>query len=324
MHMKLFRYLIACGAGLAIALPAVAVTLTLKSNAVATRPYVALHEIAEISGLARPGLLPELQRLRIAQAPKPGQDIRLTREQLLKALRYESPVLASQVQWEGAEAVLVSASGQSPDLAPIRRVAEEALRKALLTKVHDVNVQMIELASKPMLPPGPITIKAISIKPDNPARRMVVEIEFSAGGQHRRVLPVWFTVQAKVDVLVAKADIISGSVIDITLFDKKRVELGDVRQPIDSHFTTHERLRARQNIASGSVLTQANVEPAPPINRQQEVAVQLFADGIALKTSGIALSDGEIGKPIRVKNPRTGEVFSAMVSAPGVATITVR
>lgn len=316
--------LVACLAGMIIILPAEAFTLTLKPDVNAAGSYITLNEVAEISNIETPRLLSEMQQLRVALAPKAGHSIRLTRRHITRSLRYKNPVLANQIDWNGADAVVVSAPDQSVELASIRQAAEGKLHTYLENKVSGLDIHAIEPISTQILPHGPLAITAKSVKPDTPAHRMSVEVEITAGNHYRRIIPVWFAVKGSIDALVAKANISSGSLLDESMFNTKHIELAMSSRPVTAGISQSYPLRTRRSLEGGSILTHADIERAPPVTRQQQVAIHLITDGIMLETTGIALSDAEIGMPIQVKNPRSGEVFGALVSAPGIATITVK
>jgi flagella basal body P-ring formation protein FlgA len=79
---------------------------------------------------------------------------------------------------------------------------------------------------------------------------------------------------------------------------------------------------AKRRIRAGQTITPALLEQAIAIKRGQPVKIVANNEGIEASTSGEALSDGQPGDVIRVRNTRSGKVIDAKVLKEGVVTST--
>lgn len=322
--MSLLRHFLVCGVGTAVTMPALAFTLTLRPCATPPQAYVALEDIAIISGLPPGATYDALRRMRVAALPRPGQELRLTRKLLTTRLRYAYPALAGEVLWSGTDAVVVSIESQLVDTAQLQSVAESALRQALSPLLGQLELHVAESLPPQSVPKGDLRIKANPVKTDMLSKRMKVHVELAVGEQYRSEITVWFDVNGQITVPVARTDIVTGTRLDETILERKVVNLGSVSLPLLYDSIPFHQMRTRHTVPGGTTLTRADLEPAPTISRQQEVVVQIAANGISIETSGIALSDAELGESVRIRNPISGEDFVAQVIGPGTAQLTVR
>lgn len=79
--------------------------------------------------------------------------------------------------------------------------------------------------------------------------------------------------------------------------------------------------RARRSIALHDVICASAVEPRPLVSRGDEVTVTYVGAKVVLTTKGIAEKDGAAGETLPIRNPRSHEVFRAVVSGPGEVTL---
>jgi flagella basal body P-ring formation protein FlgA len=210
------------------------------------------------------------------------------------------------------------------DTAQLQSVAESALRQALSPLLGQLELHVAESLPPQSVPKGDLRIKANPVKTDMLSKRMKVHVELAVGEQYRNEITVWFDVNGQITVPVARTDIVTGTRLDETILERKVVNLGSVSLPLLYDSIPFHQMRTRHTVPGGATLTRADLEPAPTISRQQEVAVQIAANGISIETSGIALSDAELGESVRIRNPISGEDFVAQVIGPGTAQLTVR
>lgn len=79
---------------------------------------------------------------------------------------------------------------------------------------------------------------------------------------------------------------------------------------------------AKRRIRAGQTITPALLEQAMAVKRGEPVKIVASDEGIEASASGEALSDGQPGEVIRVRNVRSGKVIDAKVLEEGVVTST--
>src|SRR5690606_32545004 len=79
---------------------------------------------------------------------------------------------------------------------------------------------------------------------------------------------------------------------------------------------------AARRIRTNQLLTPALVASLPAVRRGETVKIVASRDGIEASTDGEALSDGQVGELIRVRNISSDKVIDAKVIEPGVVSST--
>jgi len=101
----------------------------------------------------------------------------------------------------------------------------------------------------------------------------------------------------------------------------------DVRSlPSDDMFESLDDivgLAARMNIQNGRILTTGLLELPILVNRSDSVLVAVPIGSIEITLNGIALDSGALGDEIRVRNPDTDAIITAVVTGPDRAEIQI-
>jgi len=79
--------------------------------------------------------------------------------------------------------------------------------------------------------------------------------------------------------------------------------------------------RARKTLRANEVICAASVEPRPLVARGEEIVVRYVGPKVSLTTSGVAQNDGVAGDSLLVLNPRSHDLFRAIVSGSREVTI---
>lgn len=302
-----------------------AFVLTLKPSASPARHYVSLEDVADITGLPEGPTLDAMRRMRIATLPQPGDTVRLTRQYIATTLRYAYPAMANQAEWRGSDSIEVLQKTQSLSMHQLYTQAHDALKSALSTRVRMLKIEPAESTVGDLLiPKGDFRITALPIPPDSLSQRMRVNLMISIGQSYQKQLALWFKVQGILSAPVAKAEIDAGVRLNPDMFEVRDISLSDLAGITPIEMSQGEVMRTRHALSAGTVISQLNAEVAPMVARQEPVSVQVKANGISLQTMGVALSDGELGKVVRIRNTRSGEEFLAQVTGPGTAKVLMR
>lgn len=80
---------------------------------------------------------------------------------------------------------------------------------------------------------------------------------------------------------------------------------------------------ARFSLSGNRVIKPGNVLPPMLVTRGEKVVINAGLQGLSIRTSGVALSDGALGEVVRVKNSRTERIIEGRVSAAGEITVSL-
>jgi flagella basal body P-ring formation protein FlgA len=309
--------------GIVLATPAAAVDLTLKAEATLQRDHAVLGDLlASSPDSIRSGQT--LSDVVVLKRSSSGNTITLTRAMLARRLFIARPELRGTINWHGAASITIHTES-APDMdARLVDAAKVELEAYLAGQVKVFVVEPASSRTRPVLPPGEFTFRAQALA-DRPIRkRMAVAVDIVRNGQPYRTIPIWFAVSATTDVLVAKEDLDPQHPLTDILFERQRLDIASLSQPPVDPASNLRRLRVRRNVAQGAVLLTSDIEQTPPVARNQDIALKVVAGGVTIETQATALSDATIGKSVRVRNPRSGEEFVAIVVAPGMAEVLMR
>lgn len=80
-------------------------------------------------------------------------------------------------------------------------------------------------------------------------------------------------------------------------------------------------LEVRRPLAAQAIVSQQMLQPPLLIRRGESVSIRAAGQAIAVHMNGVALSDGRLGQPIRVRNSSSNRVVEAKVVGPGVTEV---
>ncbi len=123
------------------------------------------------------------------------------------------------------------------------------------------------------------------------------------------------------NVLVAKRPLVRGS--RVTEDDIYQSEL-DVQKLKQGYFVDKDALLGqvcKQNISADSPLTPYNIELAKLVHKGEQITIVATIENLSISMAGIAVDDGALGEPVKVKNLSSKRVIEAQVS--GTRKVTV-
>lgn len=122
-------------------------------------------------------------------------------------------------------------------------------------------------------------------------------------------------------VLVAKRPMIKGrKVVDEDIY---QVEM-DVQKLKQGYFIDKSDLIGqvcKQNISADNPLNPYNIELAKLVHKGEQITIVAGNDGLSISMAGIAIEDGALGEPVKVKNLSSKKIIEAQVS--GTKTVKV-
>lgn len=201
-----------------------------------------------------------------------------------------------------------------------QRSAQQALRVELQVKYPDVKEWSISsLLSRKQehqladLQDAQVTVLRVGA-------RSAVRLVWKTENRSARST-VWFAVEGSRRALTASASIAPG-----TPLEQSAVHVGTANAFVTSctPIQATERLagmRAKRWIAAQEPLCVESLEPQPFVARGEQVSVQARVGLVTITAKGIAQEDGELGQELKIKNPSSGEVYIAAVTARGEVTV---
>lgn len=153
------------------------------------------------------------------------------------------------------------------------------------------------------LRPGPITLKV------------------SCDGEKPWLIHLRVNVHLYRTVLVLTHTLPRGALLtdDAITMEKKDVSHLNGRYMSDKSLAVGKILKA--SVAAGTLLHHEQLLPPKMIHKGDEVSIRTAHPLIDVGVPGVALSDGEEGQQISVRNTRSGQVVRGRVAAPGVVEV---
>lgn len=122
-------------------------------------------------------------------------------------------------------------------------------------------------------------------------------------------------------VVVLKKAVRHGAVLTEADLDLERRELGALRGRFFTSVEPVVNKPVKRSLAAGAVLSPDWITVPKMIRRGQKVIIQAESTHFAVKMSGEALSDGEVGQRIRVRNDQSARIVEGTVAGPGLVVI---
>lgn len=114
-------------------------------------------------------------------------------------------------------------------------------------------------------------------------------------------------------VVVARRNLPRGH--EITADDVELAQV-DISNRMTSYLTATRAAQGQiltRSLLAGALITPAQLRLQATIRRGQQVTIGVHNDGMQIRMSGIALSDGAVGQRIRVRNVSSGRIIEGAV-----------
>lgn len=283
------------------------VIVSLQPVACVDEREVRVADVAAIDG-GDAALRERIAQLDLADPPRPGQAVQVSREQIGFRIRIAG-IDQRRFRLQGAQAARVTLGTCAVPEQEIVDAARQLVLSRLPGDPDDVAIEVARPIRGPVRVPGSkgnVRLDAELRWPQSPLGKVRVDVAISAGGTRKLVVPVDLNVRLYQNIAVSTRAIERGRPIteDMVRFDRRSID------NLSSYLTASDGpvgQRAKRPIAAGQALTKADLEPVPsetpPVVKQRD-AVQLVAraGGLRVTAAGEALQDGRPGETIRVRN----------------------
>ena len=150
-----------------------------------------------------------------------------------------------------------------------------------------------------------------------PLGNMIFPIDITTKKLTKRIF-TRVRVEQLLSVITAKQPLKRGSIITINDLEMKEKDVALMPQ---KYFTAIEQIissEAASSIPKGSIIFNWMIKEIPLIQQGEEVMIYVVAEGIQIKSKGVLLEDGYLGKTVKVrvkdsKKILEGEVLSASI-----------
>lgn len=136
----------------------------------------------------------------------------------------------------------------------------------------------------------------------------------------KKRIPVWFKVRAYSNVLVAKHPLHGNSLVNATDFKQEERDISGELSPTETPLLNARWLKS--SMGYGDILLKNQLKAVPLIVHGQPLRVLAHQGGITVTLKGIALSDGDLGDTITVKNTLNHTRLLARVTGAQQAEVT--
>ncbi len=178
----------------------------------------------------------------------------------------------------------------------------------------NLSIEVFPLKEAVILPDSKVTLSPLPPKNDKFLGEVTLEMVVSHQGQPLKRLKVSGMVRLKRQVVCANRPLRNNDTIgsgDIQIAFREVTGLN-----ADDFFTSPEQVVGHmlaKSIGPQEIITTRHLSNQPVIKRGDNVNVVLEQDGLEISTKGIAQEQGQLGKTIRLLNPKSKKEFQGLV-----------
>lgn len=283
--------------------------LTFKSEAQVAGDYITLSNLADLPT----ELAQKCGGAPIWSAPPPGEVYTLTQE----FLKYRLKELGLTDFLEGAVmpvAIQVRQTGVLLKGEEVAAVFQRYIQDHNPYPPKNLSIEVFPLKEAVILPDSKVTLSPLPPKNDKFLGEVTLEMVVSHQGQPLKRLKVSGMVRLKRQVVCANRPLRNNDTIgsgDIQIAFREVTGLN-----ADDFFTSQEQVVGHmlaKSIGPQEIITTRHLSNQPVIKRGDNVNVVLEQDGLEISTKGIAQEQGQLGKTIRLLNPKSKKEFQGLV-----------
>jgi flagella basal body P-ring formation protein FlgA len=269
-----------------------------------------------------------LLALSLGRTPRGGEVTSVSRARLQDWVRRSTRLNAADIDWAGADEVVIRQPLQTITSEQLNSVAREALSTWLSTKVRHSQINVAHAPPAIDVPEGNVRLQARPLPAGlSPATRMAVWVEVWSANRFLRVVPVTFQVTAQRDAWVARRDLNAGELLSSEMLERREIDV--TLQPsvalemvVDQTDKLPSGRRLRRSLRAGQALDAASAETVPAVNRGDWALLRLYTGTVVVEARVEVMQDGRPGQTVRVRMPSASGSVLAKVAAPGILEMT--
>jgi flagellar basal body P-ring formation protein FlgA len=266
---------------------------------------VFLHQLIQ-SGESVPA------NLRLAPAPAPGQNLELSRAQIVDAAHKLDSTL-SLTNWNGADKVKISRRSRLLEEAELKDLLTATLQREKVRDRGELELHLGRPWTAINIPDEPFTVRTLEMPLTGVTPNFILRFELRT---ERESFGFWqVPLQARVwhDVWVARAPQPRGRLLHEADLTTERRDLLTLRDPIINPEFNDPSLELTENLPSGAPLLAHTLRPRPVVQRGRLVDAVVQDGSLLITLKAEALEDGLPGQMIRVRNANSKREFRGKV-----------
>jgi flagella basal body P-ring formation protein FlgA len=285
-------------------------SINLKSKALVIGPKIRLGEVGVIEGANRK-IKAALDSLVLGQAAPPGESRELTLSYIKNKMRAAG--LKKYIRFiKGPKIIRVTTAHTQIDKAILRDAVTEFIQKHLPSSVVRYTVDFRRVPEDVAVSTQPTAMK-VQVLGDSDLRGFkTFWVDLYARGKRLSRVPVTAYVRTFEKVVVAEGRIAKGEALDEARLREEVVETTNLVSP-PLRLGMSAGRRARVIISPGQVLTEAQWEVPPLVERGQIVKLLARRGRVQVATMAKAQQTGGKWQRIRVRNIDSGKLLLAKV-----------
>jgi len=289
------------------------IQIVMRESAMLEREKVTLSDVAHITTNDR-DTLEKLVNLSIGQAPKFGQTFKLERRVLERWVKRSLGKQTIPTYWGGATITIITRASQKIDNALLIEVAKQKLTDWLQQNESSFLVTENNISESFIVPQGRLSLLPQDLpKNFEPKTQTIIPIDIHVDDQYIRTISVNLDVGIYRNMLVANKDKFQGDILTADDFQIEKI-LVDKSTPKNVLATNQNtRLKVKNKILKGSILTSQHVAPIPLIQRGQWVTLKAKSGMLEVESQVQTLRPGFIGDLIPVRGKNTLGIVMAKI-----------
>jgi flagella basal body P-ring formation protein FlgA len=283
--------------------------LTFRSEAQVAGEYITLSNLADLPQ----ELAQKCGGAPVWSAPPPGEVYTLTQE----FLKYRLQELGLSEFLEGAVmpvAILVRQTGVLLKGEEVAAVFQRYIQDHNPYPPKNLSIEVFPLKEAVILPDSQVTLAPVPPKNDKFLGEVTLEMVISHQSQPIKRLKVSGMVRLKRQVVCANRPLRINDTIgpdDLQILFREVTGLN-----VDDFFTSPEHVAGQilaKSVGPQEIITTRHLSHQPVIKRGDKVNVILDQDGLEISSKGVAQEQGQLGKTIRLINPKSKKEFQGLV-----------
>lgn len=245
-----------------------------------------------------------LPAIRIADSPKAGIPVVLTRDQIVRLIKDAAPDFGP-ISWSGAEQVRISRRSKVLGEAEVRDRLTEWFQKNRVGDRGELELRLTRSWTPVAIPDDPCDLKMVDLPSNGLAPNLAIRFELA---NSRESLGTWqVTLQARIwrEVWTAKGQLQRGQGIVEEDFVKEKRDILAQRDFVAELPKGLDRFLANEGLMPGQALTSRTLRLRPVVRRGQMVDAILVDGAMSISFKAEALEDAIPGQLIRLRNTQT-------------------
>ena len=299
-----------------IASPALGLDIQLKEQALVSKNFVFLGDIASITPESAEA--EQWAGRRVTYSPAPGESKVVQSASLIASLRHISG--SDKIKWSGAKNITVRRQGIEISREGIKQIIADFLQQNMgnLPEV-ELRFTSVRAPEKIILPTGDLKYTVTPSKPGILGSSSF-SIIFQVDGKTVKNCTVRGKLEAMAEVVVAGVNMRKGCIITADQLNIARRDISKFNKP----FQTIDHvvgMQVKRTIRAGKTIDNRNVELPPVIKKGEPVKIVASRGSLQVSTNGIAIMDGRPGQFIRVKNINSSKLIYCKVDSAGIVSV---